>query len=65
MMKAPKKPKNKSLIKTSGDEVRFALNNEFRNWAKSKGIVTRKEMDNLSKVKLQNLYMEFLKDKGQ
>ena len=64
-MKAPKKPKNKSLIKTSGDEVRFALNNEFRNWAKSKGIVTRKEMDSLSKVKLQNLYMEFLKDKGQ
>ena len=65
MMKAPKKPKNKSLIKTSGDEVRFALNNEFRNWAKSKGIVTRKEMDSLSKVKLQNLYIEFLKDKGQ
>ena len=65
MMKAPKKPKNQSLIRTSGDEVRFALNNEFRNWAKRKGIVTRKEMDNLSKVKLQNLYIEFLKDKGQ
>lgn len=65
MKTAPNRPKNKSLIKTSGDEVRFALNNEFRNWAKSKGIVTRKEMDSLSKVKLQNLYMEFLKDKGQ
>ena len=65
MKAVPNKPKNKSLIKTSGDEVRFALNNEFRNWAKSKGIVTRKEMDSLSKVKLQNLYMEFLKDKGQ
>ncbi len=65
MMKAPDKPKNKSLIKTSGDEVRFALNNDFRNWAKSKGIVTRKEMDSLSKVKLQNLYMEYLKSKGQ
>lgn len=65
MMKAPDKPKNKSLIKTSGDEVRFALNNDFRDWAKSKGIVTRKEMDSLSKVKLQNLYMEYLKSKGQ
>jgi len=65
MKTVPNKPKNKSLIRTSGDEVRFALNNEFRNWAKSKGIVTRKEMDSLSKVKLQNLYMEFLKDKGQ
>ena len=65
MMKAPQKPKNQLLIRTSGDEVRFALNNEFRNWAKGKGIVTRKEMDSLSKVKLQNLYIEFLKDKGQ
>jgi hypothetical protein len=64
-MKAPDKPKNKSLIKTSGDEVRFALNNDFRNWARSKGIATRKEMDGLSKVKLQNLYMEYLKSKGQ
>lgn len=64
-MKAPDKPKNKSLIKTSGGEVRFALNNEFRNWAKSKGIVTGKEIDSLSKIKLQNLYIEFLKDKGQ
>tara|TARA_R100001510_G_C7608358_1_gene172691 strand:- start:247 stop:444 length:198 start_codon:yes stop_codon:yes gene_type:complete len=65
MKTVPDRPKNKSLIKTSGDEVRFALNNEFRNWARSKGIVTRKEMDTLSKVKLQNLYIEFLKDKGQ
>jgi hypothetical protein len=65
MKNAPNKPKNKSLIKASGDEVRFALNNDFRDWAKSKGIVTRKEMDTLPKVKLQNLYIEFLKSKGQ
>ena len=64
MKQVPKKPVNKSLIKTSGDEVRFALNNDFRNWAKSKGIVTSKEMDNLSKVKLQKIYIDYLKDKG-
>ena len=67
MKQVPAKPKNKSLLQTgnSGDIRSMSGDKGFRSWAKSSGAATSKEIDGLSLPKLQGLYIEYLKSRGQ
>ena len=66
MKKAPSTSKSKSLLKkTSGTELMAMTSPAVKSWAFSSGIATSKEIDAMSKEKLRELYIEYLKAKGQ
>ena len=64
-MKPPKKATSKSLLKkTSGTDLMTMTSPAVKSWAKSNDIATPKEIDEMSKTQLKNLYMQYLKAKG-
>jgi len=66
MKKAPSTLKAKSLLKkTSGTDLMTMTSPAVRSWARSNNIATSKEIDAMSKTQIQNLYMQYLKAKGQ
>lgn len=66
MMKAPKKPETKSLIKkASASDIREMASPAVRAWAKTNKIATSKEIDNMPLIQLDKLYMMYLKATGR
>jgi len=66
MMKAPKKPETKSLIKkTSASDIREMASPAVRAWARKNGIATSKEIDNMPLIQLDKIYMMYLKATGR
>jgi hypothetical protein len=65
-MKPPKKTNSKSLLnKVSGTDLMTMTSPAVKSWAKSNDIATSKEIDAMSKSQIKNLYMQYLKAKGQ
>lgn len=65
-MKPPKKTPSKSLLKkVSGTDLMTMTSPSVKSWAMSNEIATSKEIDAMSKAQIKNLYMQYLKAKGQ
>lgn len=68
MKQAPKKPKTKSLLKRmsyTGSDIMKMAAPDVKAWAKANKIATSKEIDAMPLDRLEKLYMDFLKSKGQ
>tara|TARA_A100000172_G_scaffold46406_1_gene28795 strand:- start:460 stop:657 length:198 start_codon:yes stop_codon:yes gene_type:complete len=65
MMKAPKKPETKSLIKKASADIMKMASPAVKAWAKTNKIATSKEIDQMPLVQLDKLYMRYLREKGQ
>jgi|8_EtaG_2_1085327.scaffolds.fasta_scaffold311021_2 hypothetical protein len=66
MKQAPKKQKPKSLLKRmSGADIMKMAGPDVKAWAMTNKIATSKEIDAMPLVRLEKLYMDYLKSKGQ